>query len=107
MHSSIQININGSPDSDYAVLSVLFLHKNEQDEYQATELYRGRHIAQGLGNGMAIEPWALATIAQHTDTIKAALADYINRGSKTLLSDVPLSKGQLCSGARPAAASRR
>jgi hypothetical protein len=95
MHSSIQISISGMPHDDYSVISVLFLHKNEDDEYQSVEIYCERHIAQALGPSMAIEPWALATIAEHTDRVKAALAMAINRGAKTLLHDVPLSKGHL------------
>jgi hypothetical protein len=89
MRGSIQVVISGIPDTDYASVIATVLYRDPDNVWRTQDFYRERHTAQDLCPGMAVEPWMLASIAEHTDRIRAALATAINRGSKTLIEDLP------------------
>ena len=90
MQASLQLIITGLPDQDYAQVSATVIWRSESGEYRMHRIYDEKRLAQDLGETMAIEPWALASIAEHTDAIKAAIAGQINKGSKTLISEAPI-----------------
>jgi hypothetical protein len=101
MQGSIQITITGIDDEDYAVVAAYLLIKTVNNECRHHQLYYQRHLAQDLTDSMSAEQWAFATIAHHTDMIKAALSEQILQGSRTLISDVPIHQRALRLGTWP------
>lgn len=66
-------------------VSAVVLFRDGDNEYHHVRLYDEVHFAQDLDEKVATEPWALATIMQHVDMVKAALAAAIERGQRTLM----------------------
>lgn len=88
MHGTVQIYMNGLRDPDRMAVSAVALFREDDGEYRHVRLYDEVHYACDLDRKVAIEPWALATIMQHVDRIKAALAAAIEKGQRTLIDEV-------------------
>lgn len=102
MQGSVQIHMSGLNQGDRMAVSVAVLCKEGIGEYRHTVIYDEVHLAQDLDPNVGIETWALATIMEHVDRVKAALAAEVNRGQRTLIGDVELFKKDLRVAAWPA-----
>lgn len=85
MRPRIIITVDPDDMSDYAYVTVDMIAIAEDGKGHIHRAYKQLRLAQGLGDSMAIEPWLLASISEHTDSIKAALASLINQGIRTLM----------------------
>jgi hypothetical protein len=86
----------------YAYVSLTFIGHNDKDEWVHEVLFEEKRLAQDITETMSIEQWSLATLANHTDLVKAYLAGQIEKGSKTLMGDLETHKNLLRVAAWPA-----
>ena len=87
MKPVILIRVSPDQNSDYAEVIMSVSGVAEDGKEYWVRLYEQQRLAQQLPDTMAVEPWALAAISEHSDAIRAALAGMINRGQKTLMVD--------------------
>lgn len=85
MKPKIMIIVEPVDDSDYAQVRVSVTGTADNGREYYVRLYDQLRLAQGLADSMFVEPWLLASISEHTDAIKYALAGMINRGIQTLM----------------------
>lgn len=85
MKPRVLIVIDPDEVGDYVKVHVSIKGTTDDGDEHYIRLYEEGHLAQELPDTMAVEQWALAAIAEHTDAIKAALATRINRGERTLM----------------------
>lgn len=87
MKPFIMITVEPDEVGDYVSVRLSLKGKTDDGDNHWVRLYEEAHMAQELPDTMAAEQWALAAIAEHTDAIKARLAQNINRGERTLMLD--------------------
>jgi len=92
MNGSIMIGISGMLNRDETVVSVHFVHRQPDGELAYHELLFDTRLAQDITETMSVEQWSLAHISNITDWIRQQLAMQIERGSKTLIGDLPKQK---------------
>lgn len=87
MKPKLVIIVNPDTEGDYVEVTVSMEGIAGDGHRHWVRMYEQLRIQQQLPDSMAAEPWLLATLAEHTDAIKAALAMRINQGVKTLMAD--------------------
>lgn len=87
MRPEVFIRISPDTEGDYVHVTVSVTGKTDDGVEHWTRIYEQLRIAQQLPDSMAVEPWLLASLAEHTDAIRAALAMRINQGAKTFMVD--------------------
>lgn len=87
MKPQLEISIVPDNTTDYALVTLKMMWRDQEGVWQTRRIYQQLRIAQGITTEMQVEPWALASVTEHVNAITAALTERINQGSVMLMSD--------------------
>lgn len=87
MKPKLVLIINPDDEGDYVFITLSIEGVTDDGQHHWARMYEQLRIQQQLPDTMFVEPWLLATLAEHTDAIKATLAMRINQGARTLMTD--------------------
>jgi ABC-type uncharacterized transport system auxiliary subunit len=82
--------MTGLNGQDYAAITATVLIREDNGEYRHHQIFDAKRAADDLSDYQTIEAWALEALNRHADAIRCGLAADINRGSRTLIEDVPI-----------------
>lgn len=87
MKPHVLIVIDGADDDDVSAVWLSISGFTDDGVEHYVRIYEDKQRIQPLPDTMAAEQWALTTVANVSDYIRAALIESMNQGKRTLMLD--------------------
>lgn len=92
MKPHVLMVIDGADDDDISAVWLSISGVTDDDVEHYVRIYEDKQRILPLPDTMAAEQWALTTVANVSDYIRAALIESINQGQRTLMLDTFVTK---------------